>query len=77
MQIVIDIQEDVYKRIKFYKEFRDLNDCVATLKAIDNGTVLSNHGRLIDADELERAINRFESILYHTATILEAEKESK
>ena len=54
MQIVINLDEDVYKRTKFYKEFRDLNDCVATLKAIENGTVLPKHGRLIDADAFEK-----------------------
>ena len=55
MQIVIDIPEETYKRTKFYHEFRDLNDCVITLKAIDNAVPLpEGHGRLIDGDKLER-----------------------
>ena len=41
MQIVIDIPEETYKRTKFYHEFRDLNDCVIVLKAIDNAVPLS------------------------------------
>lgn len=53
MQIVIDIPEETYKRTKFYHEFRDLNDCVITLKAIDNAVPLpKGHGRLIDVDAL-------------------------
>ena len=40
MKLIIDIPEDVYKRTKFYKEFRDLNDCVTTIKALENGTPL-------------------------------------
>ena len=54
MQIVIDIPEDVYKRTVFYREFRDLSDCVATIKALEKATPLpKGHGRLIDADALE------------------------
>lgn len=54
MQIVIDIPEDVYKRTVFYREFRDLSDCVATIKALEKATPLpEEHGRLIDADKLE------------------------
>ena len=57
MKLVIDIPEDVYKRTTFYKEFRDLSDCVTVLKAIDSGTPLpKNHGRLIDADYLKDVI---------------------
>ena len=55
MQIVIDIPEDVYKRTVFYREFRDLSDCVATIKALEKATPLpKGHGRLIDADELKK-----------------------
>ena len=58
MQIVIDIPEDTYKRTKFYKEFRDLNDCVLVLKAIDHAIELpKEHGRLIDADAVEYTCN--------------------
>lgn len=40
MKVVIDIPEDVYKRTVFYREFKDLNDCVTTIKALENGTPL-------------------------------------
>ena len=54
MQIVIDIDEDVYKRTVFYREFKDLNDCVTTIKSLENGTPIpEHHGRLGDLDALE------------------------
>jgi hypothetical protein len=80
---VIDIPEDVYKRTVFYREFRDLNDCVATIKALEKGTQLpKGHGRLIDADalynELEFPSKRFgeafKEILDDAQTIIEADK---
>ncbi len=53
MEIVIKIPEDVYKRTLFYREFRDLNDCVTTIKALENGIPLpKGHGRLIDENDL-------------------------
>lgn len=53
MQIVIDIPEDVLKRTVFYREFKDLNDCVTTIKALEKAVPLpEHHGRLIDADAL-------------------------
>lgn len=53
MQIVIDIPEDVLKRTVFYREFKDLNDCVTTIKVLEKAVPLpKNHGRLIDADAL-------------------------
>lgn len=82
MQIVIDIPKDVYNRTVFYREFKNLNDCVTIIKALENGTPLpKHHGRLIDADKLT------ESILCKTfglrnvdienePTIVEADKES-
>jgi len=42
MKLIIDLDEEVYKRTKFYREFRDLNDCVITLKAIDNAVPLED-----------------------------------
>lgn len=36
MQIMIDIPEDVLKRTVFYREFKDLNDCITTIKALEN-----------------------------------------
>ena len=53
MKIVIDIPDDVYKRTVFYREFKELNDYVTTLKALENGTPLpKGHGRLIDVDAI-------------------------
>lgn len=77
MQIVIDIPEDVYKRTVFYREFRDLSDCVATIKALEKGTPLpKGHGRLIDADRLMRVDHIIlESQVDDAPTILEATEE--
>ena len=59
MQIVIDIPEDTYKRTKFYKEFRDLNDCVLVLKAIEHAIELpEGHGRIADIDELHNTFKK-------------------
>jgi len=53
MKIVIDIPEDVLKRTVFYREFKDLNDCITTIKALEKAITLpKHHGRLIDADAL-------------------------
>lgn len=58
MQLVIDLPKDVYSRIKFYREFRELNDYVATLKAIDNAVIIpAGHGRLGDLGALVDAVN--------------------
>lgn len=58
MKIVIDIDEDVYKRTVFYREFKDLNDCVTTIKSLENGTPLpEHHGRLGDLDKLYTEMN--------------------
>lgn len=60
MKLVIDIPEDVYKRTVFYREFKDLNDCVTTIKALENGTSLpKGHGRLIDADDVKENHRRW------------------
>ena len=53
MKIVIDIPEDTLKRTVFYREFKDLNDCITTIKALEKAIPLpKHHGRLIDADAL-------------------------
>lgn len=65
MQIVIDIPEDVLKRTVFYREFRDLNDCVTTIKALERAVSLpKGHGRLIDADETLKAMNTWDKFGY-------------
>ena len=52
IELVIKIPEDVFKRTMFYREFRDLNDCVTTIKALEKAVPLpKGHGRLIDADK--------------------------
>ena len=38
MQVIIDIPEDVLKRTVFYREFKDLNDCITTIKALEKAT---------------------------------------
>lgn len=80
MNLVIDIPEDAYKRTVFYREFRDLNDYVATIKALEKGTSLpKGHGRLIDADELWDLYHSndydFYEALDSARTIIEADKE--
>ena len=42
MKLIIDIDEDVYKRTVFYREFKDLNDYVKTIKALENSTPLDD-----------------------------------
>ena len=53
MKYIIDIPEDVFKRTVFYREFRDLNDCVTTIKALEKAVPLpKGYGRLIDENYL-------------------------
>lgn len=47
MQIVIEIDEELYEEVKGYHE---LTECEL---AIFNGTVLPKHGRLIDVDNIQ------------------------
>lgn len=83
MQIVIDIPEDTYKRTKFYKEFRDLNDCVLVLKAIDHAIELpKGHGRLKDVDKIindgrSKGFCDWYDEMKYADTIIEAESEVK
>ena len=43
MKLIIDIPKDVYKKTVFYREFKDLNDCVTTIKALENGTPIPDN----------------------------------
>ncbi len=57
MQIVINISEEIYKRILPYKDLPIVsnlaNDYPELIHAVANGTPLpKRHGRLIDADKL-------------------------
>lgn len=91
MKLVIDIPEDVYKRTVFYREFKNLNDCVTTIKALENCTPLpKGHGRLIDADDVKENHRRWIGYLdedmiarlniaidKHVPTIIEADKDGE
>ena len=78
MQIVIEIDEEYYKRIMRCKELDLLLGKIE--KRIANGTVLPEHGRLIDGDYLYK---KFEAngckdsnvyrLIKDEPTILEAE----
>lgn len=57
MKIVIDIPEDVLKRTVFYREFRDLNDCVTTIKALEKATPLEQIRSEID--DIEEGISSY------------------
>jgi hypothetical protein len=85
MQIVIDIQDDVYKRALVYKDVQlasnSANDLSELITAVANGTVLpENHGRLIDADKVREAYflvtGNITEVLNSVPTILEADKEA-
>lgn len=53
MQIVIDISEEDYERLKEYKKAPFSSLTSRTYQAIANGALLPNrHGDLIDRDEL-------------------------
>ena len=61
MQIVIDIPEEMYKRLAKAPRIATFEECVKDRKmfvtAIQNGTPLpKGHGRLIDADKLHQDI---------------------
>ena len=82
IELVIKIPEDVFKRTIFYREFRDLNDCVTTIKALEKAVPLpKGHGRLIDADALydqfEYADYDFEETLEYAPTIIEADEDKE
>ena len=70
MQIVINIPENIYK---FIKQNHAFGNHETILNAINNGTVLTEHGRLIDADALVQSCVYDETIteLGYAPTILE------
>ena len=90
MQIVIDIDETIFKRARYeYYGENEVNHSLVNeiLISIMNGTVLpKRHGRLIDADELEKAWHEeflkgmkmsagMVNIFNDAQTIIEADKE--
>ena len=52
MKLIIDIPEEVLKRTVFYREFRDLNDCVTTIKALENGTPIPDNATNLEVMEI-------------------------
>lgn len=88
MQIVIDIPEEDYERLKEYKKAPFCSLTSRTYEAIANGVPLpKGHGRLIDADRLKpmHSINRanFNTVVGiqkwvdDAPTIIEADKEEE
>lgn len=55
MQIVIEIDENTYKRIQALAkdDYFEHDICGNSMQRIANGTPLPKHGRLIDADAIE------------------------
>ena len=79
MQIVIDIDDNLYVRL-FDNGVDNYDDAVDMAKAIRKGTPLpKEHGRLIDADALTPKIHGIKSIIamLEATTIIEADKESE
>lgn len=82
MQIVIDIDEKLYTRIKYLKPKADtMLDNL--MRGVQNGTPLpKGHGRLIDADALNFNADYNEPLIHKqdiddAPTIIEADKEDK
>ena len=87
MQIVIEIDDKLYKRIK-YLEPKANTMLDELMRSIQNGTPLpKGHGRLIDADELKRTMEKdkrralsfvdLTDFVWLAPTIIEADKESE
>jgi len=79
MKLIIDIPDDVYKKTVFYREFKDLNDCVTTIKALENGTPIpdnATNGEVIKAlfepnwirrmDDVVREEYEFDAVWWNT-----------
>jgi hypothetical protein len=83
MQIVIDIDEDLYKSIIAHRcktRFQQRCDYEDLKNAIEDGTLLPKHGRLIDADALWKkwvfdAIGKQE--IDDAPTIIEADRSDE
>ena len=83
IELVIKIPEDVYKKTIFYREFKDLNDCITTIKALEKSIPLpKGHGDLIDRQSLidngiEKGFCDWYDEIKMADTIIEAYKESE
>ena len=74
MQIVIDIPKEHFKKICANKE--DAIIAHDTCRRIANGTVLPEHGRLIDADAYKKNLKWNENV-DNAPTILEANFQNR
>ena len=63
MKLIIDIPEDVYKRINFYKDLKGLNDYVNAVKAIDKGIPLERVIEDIKAEIDKKIIRNYGSMV--------------
>lgn len=72
MKIVIDIPEDTLKRTVFYREFKDLNDCITTIKALEKAVPIpKGHGRIMDVDKVIKKMEEREEQLKDDRSIWE------
>lgn len=72
MKIVIDIPEDVLKRTVFYRKFKDLNDCITTIKALEKAVPIpKGHGRIMDVDKVIKKMEEREEQLKDDRSIWE------
>jgi len=61
MELVIKLNDETYKEVIDRTEFDTLVLGIKLIEAVQNGTVLTKgHGRLIDADELLKAIDTWD-----------------
>ena len=87
MQIVIELEETIYIRIKDKHETIWMSDADAIWDSVVNGVLLpKGHGRLIDADEIRFESREFDTYedysrafdaIDQADTIIEADKEEE
>jgi hypothetical protein len=79
MQIVIEIDDELYEIIKNPKKLETMYHAGRLCKAVNSGKVLpKGHGRLIDADAvLEEPFGNTYKDIDIAETIIEAESEDK
>ena len=80
MQIVIDIDDNLYTRLFDNGEI-DAVDMLKVCVAVRKGVVIpKGHGRLIDANEVIKIANKTKDLhdaIWNTPTIIEADTESE
>lgn len=79
MELVIKLDDETYKEVMDRTEFDTLNLGIKLIEAVQNGTQLKRHGRLIDAERYrnEMLTSRefdFFKTLDMQPTIIEADK---